>query len=181
MANICTFNHWWWSNLGKWNPIVQSQDNSFEARKMSFFFYLCLRIAPSLNTTGLWHMVNRNIHLFFIPMPFCTFLCFWTFFSFWVLLMPFFLNFFIQAPLSIVSFCVRDVFNFQLTDGKTLLAILYSYGLVLCFDTYWFLRRFFDSYFPFGFQFLAWDHLYIIYCFPCFLSVGLLLSPPRTF
>ena len=36
--------------------------------------------------------------------------------------MPFFLNF-IQALLSIVSFCVRDVFNFQLTDGEELLAI----------------------------------------------------------
>ena len=30
---------------------------------------------------------------------------------------------FIQAPLSIVSFCVRDVFNFHLMDGEELLAI----------------------------------------------------------
>ena len=36
--------------------------------------------------------------------------------------MPFLLNF-IQALLSIVSFCVRDAFNFQLTDGEELLAI----------------------------------------------------------
>ena len=93
--------------------------------------------------------------------------------------MPFFLNF-IQAPLSIVSFCVRDVFNFQLTDREEILVILYSYDSVLCFDTYCFLRSF-DSYYPFGFQFLAWDHLYIIYCLPCFLSMGLLLSPPKTF
>ena len=50
--------------------------------------------------------------------------------------MPFFVNVYIQAPLSIVSFCVRDAFNFQLTDGEKLLAILYSYGLVLRFDTY---------------------------------------------
>ena len=56
--------------------------------------------------------------------------------------MPFFLNFFIQAPLSIVSFCVRDVCDFQLTDGEELLAILYSYDLVLCFDTYCFLKSF---------------------------------------
>ena len=41
---------------------------------------------------------------------------FWTFLFFWVLLMPFFLNF-IQAPLSIVSFCVRDVFLF-LAHGR---------------------------------------------------------------
>ena len=33
----------------------------------------------------------------------------------------------VQAPLSIVSFCVRDVFNFQLTDGEELLAVLYLY------------------------------------------------------
>ena len=36
--------------------------------------------------------------------------------------MPFFLNF-IQALLSIVSFCVRDAFNFQLMDEEELLAI----------------------------------------------------------
>ena len=36
--------------------------------------------------------------------------------------MPFLMNF-IQALLSIVSFCVRDAFNFQLTDGEELLAI----------------------------------------------------------
>ena len=123
--------------------------------------------------------VNRNIHLFLIPMPFCTFCAFGLF----VLLSPphaFISEFFIQAPLSIVSFCVRDVCNFQLTDGEEILAIFQSYGLVLCFDTYCFLRSSNSSQ-PFGFQFLAWDHLYIIYCLPCFLSVGLLLSPPRTF
>ena len=89
-------------------------------------------------------------------------------------------EFYIQAPLSIVSFCVRDVFNFQLTDGEELLAILYSYDLVLCLDIHCFLRSF-DSFKPFGFQFLAWDHLYIIYCLPYFLSMGPLLSIPRTF
>ena len=125
-------------------------------------------------------MINRNIHLFLIPMPFCTFVLL----DLFVLLSPphaFLSEFFIQAPLSIVSFCVRDVFNFQLTDEEELLEILYSYDSVLCLDTYCFLRSF-DSYLPFGFQFLAWDHLYnIIYCLPCSLSVGLLLSPPRTF
>ena len=34
--------------------------------------------------------------------------------------MPFFLNFYIQALLSIVSFCVKDVFNFHLTDEEEL-------------------------------------------------------------
>ena len=94
--------------------------------------------------------------------------------------MTFFLKFLIQAPLSIVSFCVRDVFNFHLMDGEEILAILYSYDSVLCFDTYCFLRSF-DSYQPFGFQFLAWDHLYIIYCLPCFLSMGPCCHPLRHF
>ena len=38
---------------------------------------------------------------------------------------------------------------------------------------------YFDSFFPFVFQFLEWDILNIIYCLPCFLSMGLLLSPPK--
>ena len=64
-------------------------------------------------------MVNKNIHLFLIPMPFCTFLCFRTFvLSFESSCMPFFLNFFIQAPLSIVSFCVRDVSTFSSRTEK---------------------------------------------------------------
>ena len=69
-------------------------------------------------------MVNKNIHLFLIPMPFCIF---FVLLEFFVLLSPphaFLSEFFIQAPLSIVSFCVRDVFNFQLTDGEELSAIL---------------------------------------------------------
>ena len=123
-------------------------------------------------------MVNRNIHLFLTPMPFYTFLSFEPF----VLSSPpyaFLLNF-IQDPLSIVSFCVRDVFNFELTDGEELLANLNSYDSILCFDTYCLIRSF-DSYLPFGFQSVEWDHLYIIYCLPCFLFVGLLMSLPRTF
>ena len=107
------------------------------------------------------------------------FLCFWTFvlfesssfLSLWI---------FIQAPLSIASFCVRDVFNFHLTDVEELSANLYLYDSVLGFDRYCFLGvliliSLLD------FEFSAWDHLYIIYCLPCFLSMGLLLSPPRTF
>ena len=54
-------------------------------------------------------------------------------------------EFFIQTPLSIVSFCVKDVFNFQLTDVKEILVILYSYDSVLCFDTYCFLMSFFTQ------------------------------------
>ena len=90
-------------------------------------------------------MVNRNIHSFLIPMRFRTF---FVLFGLFVLLSPphaFLSEFFIQAPQSLVSFCVRDVCNFQLTDGEELLAILYSYDLVLCFDTYCFLRSFDSS------------------------------------
>ena len=87
-------------------------------------------------------MVNRNIHLFLIPMPFYTFVSFEPF----VLLSPayaFLLNF-IQAPLSIVSFCVRDVFNFQLMDGEELLEILYSCVSILCFDMFSSFRIFYS-------------------------------------
>ena len=52
--------------------------------------------------------------------------------------MPFFLNF-IQALLSIVSFCVRDVFNFQLTNREELSSNLYLYDSIPCFDRYCFL------------------------------------------
>src|SRR5882757_6692422 len=125
-------------------------------------------------------MVNRNIHLFLIPMPFCAFLCFWTFVLYFESsCMPFFLNVFIQAPLSIVSFCVRDLFNFQLTNREELWQFcthLVQYFVLIHIS----FLGVFDSYFPFSFQFLAWDHLYIIYCLPCFLSICLLLSLPRT-
>ena len=92
------------------------------------------------------------------------FSCFWTFFSF--LSPPTCLSFwiFIQAPLSIVSFCVRYVFNFHLTDGEELWQfcthmVQYFILIHIAFLGY------FDSYLPFGFQFLAWDHLNIIYCY----------------
>ena len=124
-------------------------------------------------------MVNKNIHLFLIPMPFCTFLCFRTFvLSFESSCMPFFLNFFIQAPLSIVSFCVRCIW-LSAHEQRINLAVLYFNDSILCFGTYCFHRSFFTLICLFGFQFLAWDHLYIIYCLPCFLSMGILLSPPR--
>ena len=73
-------------------------------------------------------------------MPFYTFVSFEPF----VLLSPpyaFLLNF-IQAPLTIVSFCVRDVFNFQLMDGEELLENLYSYDLIFYFDMYCFFKEF---------------------------------------
>ena len=38
-----------------------------------------------------------------------------------------------------MSFCVRDVFNFQLTDGEELSANLYLYDSVPGFDRYCFL------------------------------------------
>ena len=126
-------------------------------------------------------MVNRNIRLFLIPMPFCTFVLLDFCPFFWVLLHAFLFEFFfIQAPLSIVSFCVRDVFNFQLMDREELWQFcthMIQYFILIHIA----LLGDFDSYFPFGFQFLARDHLYIIYCLRCFLSMGLLLSPPRTF
>ena len=79
--------------------------------------------------------------------------------------MPFLLNF-IQAPLSIVSFCVRDAFNFQLTDIEELLAIythIIQYFVLMIFAFLGVLTLISH----FSFQFLAWDHLDIIYCLPC--------------
>ena len=114
------------------------------------------------------------------PWHFAPFFVLLDFLSFWVLLMPFFLNFFIQASLSIVSFCVRDVLIFSSRTEKN-----FGNFVLIWFSTlFWYIllsHEIIDSYLPFGFQFLAWDHLYIIYCLPCFLSMGLLLSPPKTF
>ena len=67
--------------------------------------------------------------------------------------MPFFLNFFIiiQAPLSIVSFCVRDVFNFQLTDGEEIWQFCTHMVQYFVLIHIAFLGDFFDSHLPFGF------------------------------
>ena len=123
-------------------------------------------------------MVNKNIHLFLIPMPFFTF-CAFGLLSFWVLLMPFFLNFYsgssIQCPFvweMYLIFSSRTEKNFW--QFSTYM-VQYFVSVPIAFI------EVFDSYLPFGFKFLAWDRLYIIYCLPCFLSVGLFLSPPRTF
>ena len=125
-------------------------------------------------------MVNRNIHLFLIPMPFCTFVLLDFFVLFESSSMPFFLNFYLGSSIHSVLLCERCI-DFSTHRRRRTLAILYSYGSVLCFDTYYLLRTFWLSFAFFGFQFLAWDHLYIIYYLPCFLSMGLLLWPPQTF
>ena len=57
-------------------------------------------------------MVNRYIRLFLIPMPFCTFFCFWTFVPFWILLFAFFLNFNLGSSIHSVLLCER-CFNFN--------------------------------------------------------------------
>ena len=124
-------------------------------------------------------MVNINIHLFLIPMPFFTLCAFGDFCPFiWVLLHAFLSEFSIQDPLSIVSFCVRDVLIFSSWTEENFGNLVLIW---LCFDTYCFIMSFWLLFALFGFQFLAWDHLYIIYCLPCFLSMGILLSPPKTF
>ena len=82
-------------------------------------------------------MVNITIHLFLIPMTIAL-LCPLNFcslhmsppacLSFWI---------FIQAPLSIVFFCVRDVFNFQLTDGEELCNLEKTEAHICCRFGYW--------------------------------------------
>ena len=89
-------------------------------------------------------------------------------------------EFLFQAPLSIVSFCVRDVLIFSAHNEEELWQSCTHMVQHFVLIHIAFLGDF-DSYFPFGFQFLAWDHLNIIYCLPCFLSMGILMSPPKTF
>ena len=108
------------------------------------------------------------------------FWCFWTFVLSWVPLPAFFMKFLIQAPLSIVSFCVRDVLIFQLTDGEELWQSCTHMVQYLL----WYIFLFwgdFDSYFPFwlsihGMELFKYNILFTLLPFH-----GLLLSPPRTF
>ena len=126
-------------------------------------------------------MVNRYIRLFLIPMPFCTFLCFWNFvlhlspptcLSFWIF---FYSGSSIQCPFVWEMYLIFS----SRTERK------FGNFVLIWFSTLFFIHiaflGAFDSYLPFGIQFLAWDHLYIIYCLPWFLYVGLLLSPPSIF
>ena len=80
-----------------------------------------------------------------------------------------------------VLLCERYIY-FSAHGQRRTLAILY---ILIWFSTlFWYILIFrgdFDSYFPFGFQFLAWDHLNVIYCLPCILSMGLLLLLPKIF
>ena len=83
------------------------------------FFTSVFRLLPVLTPQDCNILVNKDICLFLIPMPFCTFVLLF-FLSFLNPLACLLFEFFIQAPLSIVSFCVRDVLIFQLTDGEEL-------------------------------------------------------------
>ena len=130
-------------------------------------------------------MVNRNIRLFLIPMRFCTFVlldfCAFGLLSF-LLSPPACLSFwiFIQDPLSIVFVCVRDVFNFELMDEEELLEILYSYGSLLCFDTYCFLRIFWLL-FAFWLSIPGMGSFKYNIPLPCFLSMDFCCHPLRHF
>ena len=145
---------------GKLKPRFQSLDNSFEAKNMSFILPL------SLSSFHLRHhrMVTYGKQIYpFIPHSHAI-LHLLVLLDFCPLLSPhacLLFEILIQAPLSIVSFCVRDVFNFQLTDGEELLEIQYLYGSTSVLIHNAFIGAF-DSYLPFGIQLLAWDHLYII-------------------
>ena len=95
--------------LGKWNPRFQSQDNSFEAMKMSFIFLLLSSSSFQLRHHRIVTYGKEKYS--FVPHSH-PILHFFVLLDFFVLLSPphaFLSEFFIQAPLSIVSFCVRDV------------------------------------------------------------------------
>ena len=138
MANICTFNHWWQSNFRKMETQNLKVKITLLRPSRWVSFYLCI--------LGSFHLGHHRIVTYgkqkysFVPHSHAILHIFCAFGPF-VLLSPpraFLSEFFIQAPLSIVSFCVRDVFNFQLIDGEEILAFCCLYDLVPCFDRYFF-------------------------------------------
>ena len=55
---------------------------------------------------------------------------------------------------------------FQLMDGEDLLALnTYDSAFALIYDAF---IEVSTLYSPFGILLLAWDHLYLIHCLPCF-------------
>ena len=93
---------------------------------------------------------HANLH-FLMLLDFSPFESSWLL-SFWIL---------IQAPLSIVSFCVRDILILTHGQRRTLAISFILMWFSTCFDTYCFLG-YFESHYTFGFQFMAWDYLSII-------------------
>ena len=89
MAKVCSFNHWWQSNLGEWKPTFSSPDNSVEAERWASLL---------LVSSGSFQLGNHRIVAYgkqqysFVPHSHATLalLCFWTFVLFkWVLLHAF--------------------------------------------------------------------------------------------
>ena len=80
--------------------------------------------------------------------------------------MPFFLNFNSVSSIPSVLLCERCIHvsshGRRGTFGDLVLIWLYNAFIGV-----------FDSYLPFGIHFLAWDHLYLIYCLPCFFPWAL--------
>ena len=124
-------------------------------------------------------MVNKNIHLLLIPMPFCTFCAFGLFsflspptcLSFWI--------FYSWSSIHSVLLCERFI-DFQLTDREELwqfctYMVQYFVLIHIAF------LGVFDSYLPFGFQFLAWDQIIYNIMFTLLPFHGSFLSLPQTF
>ena len=117
-------------------------------------------------------MANRNIHLFLIPMPLQHFCAFGLLsFSYESSCMPFFLNFNSSSSIPSVLLCERRIHVLAHGWRGTFSdLLLISSAFVLMYNAF---IGVFDSYLPFAVHFLAWDHLYLIYCLPCFFPWAL--------
>ena len=117
-------------------------------------------------------MVNTNIHLFLIPMPFCTFVLFWTLsFAYESSCIPLFLNFHPGSSIHSVLLCEISIQSFSSRTERNFWQFsTYDSAFSLMYDAF---IGVFDSYLPFDILFLAWDHLYLIYCLPCFFPWAL--------
>ena len=124
-------------------------------------------------------MVNINIHLFLIPMPFCTFVLLDPFVLFESSCMPFFPNFYSGSFIHSVLLCERCI-DFSSHRRRRTLSIMYSYGSVFVLIHIAFLGDF-DSYLPFWLTVLGMESFKYNILFTLLPLHGSLLSPPKTF
>ena len=85
--------------------------------------------------------------------------------------MPFFLNFNSGSSIPSVLLCERCIHvSAHGRRGTFDDLVLIWFHIFLIYNAF---IGDFDSYLPFGIHFLAWDHLYLIYCLPCFFPWAL--------
>ena len=149
---------------------------------MNFIITFVFRWLKALDTTGLEHMVNRNIRLFLIPMPFSHFSCAFGLLSYFILvcLHAFLTEFWFRILYAIVSFCVSGVLQvsnpqterifWQLSICNSASALMYDVSI----GVLWFLSALWHS-------FLGMGSFIFNILFTLLLSMGPLSSSPRHF